>query len=148
MLPMPKSCQPAPVTDLDDLGCYSLQLMWTLRQDAARAFDPLGFRTVRALLLDFVGRGHTHPKELAALLGTVPPAVSTMIAELEARGLLVRRSDPDDGRRVRLSLTENGEATRRELRDAWNQAGRERLGTLSPEELETFTHLCRKLFSD
>jgi DNA-binding MarR family transcriptional regulator len=146
MLLMPRSCQSAPTTDLDDLGCYSLQLMWTLRQDAARAFDPLGFRTVRALLLDFVGRGHTHPKELAAMLGTVPPAVSTMIAELEARGLLVRRSDPNDGRRVCLSLTKTGEATRRELRDAWTQASRERLRALSPEELEVFTGLCCKLF--
>lgn len=116
--------------------------MWTLRQDAARAFDQLGFRTVRALLLEFVGRGHTQPKALAAMLGTVPPAVSTIIAELEERGLLLRRSNPHDGRRV---LTEAGEAARLELRHAWNQAGLKRLSGFSDEEFEVFLRLCRKL---
>ena len=67
---------------IDEFGSYALQLMWVLRQDASPGVRPLGFRTVRALLLEFVGRGHTQPKELAELLGVVPPAVSTMIAEL------------------------------------------------------------------
>jgi DNA-binding MarR family transcriptional regulator len=143
---MPNTPEAPPTASLiDELGHCSLQLMWTLRQDAARAFDPLGFRTVRALLLEFVGRGHTQPKALAAMLGTVPPAVSTIIAELEERGLLLRRSDPHDGRRVHLSLTEAGEAARLELRHAWNQAGLKRLSGFSDEELEVFLRLCRKL---
>lgn len=143
---MPNTPEAPPAALLiDELGTCSLQLMWTLRQDATRAFDPLGFRTVRALLLEFVGRGYTQPKELASLLGTVPPAVSTIIAELEERGLLLRRSDPHDGRRVRLSLTEAGEATRLELRHAWKQAGLKRLVHFSDEELEVFLKLCRKM---
>jgi len=143
---MPKPPTSASADDLiDKLGSCSLHLMWALRQDATRAFDPSGLRTMRALLLEFVGRGHSRPKDLAALLGTVPPAVSTMIADLEGRGLISRRGDPNDGRRVQLTLTDAGEATRRELLTAWKETGSKRLGSLSHEELEVFTRLCHKL---
>lgn len=132
-------------TLIDEFGGYMLQLLWTLRQDASRTFNPLGFRTVRALLLELIDRGYAQPKDLAALLGAVPPAVSMMIAELTERGLILRTTDPKDGRRARLSLTEAGAAAHAELREAWNGVGSERLGRLSSEERETFTRLCRKL---
>ncbi len=143
-----KAPSQAKVALLDEFGSYALQLMWVLRQDAAQAFSPLGFRTVRALLLEFVGRGHTQPKELAELLGVVPPAVSTMIAELTERGFLAREGHPKDGRRVQLSLTEAGQRARTQLRDAWSKTGLRRLGSFSDEELETFVGLCRKLLAE
>ena len=133
---------------VDEFSGYALQLMWTLRQDAAQAFGPLGFRTVRALFLEFVGRGCTQPKALAERLGIVPPAVSTIIAELSERGFLTRQGHPNDGRRVELSLTEAGERARAQLRDAWNGAGVKRLSSFSDEELETFVRLCRKLLAE
>lgn len=133
---------------IEELGKTTLPLMWTLRQEASRAFEPLGFRTVRALLLELVSRGHTQPKDLAGRLGLVPPAVSTIIADLEQRGLLTRQSDPDDGRRVQLQLTSEGEATQRQLSEAWRQVGRKRLSSFSDEELELFVHLCRKLMKE
>ncbi len=139
--------KPARAELVDEFGGHALQLMWTLRQDAAQAFGPLGFRAARALLLEFVGRGYTQPKELAERLGVVPPAVSTIIAELTERGFLTRQSDPSDGRRVQLSLTETGRRARAQLREVWNGAGAERLGSFSDEELETFVHLCRKLLA-
>lgn len=55
--------------------------------------------------------------------------VSALITELEQRGLVVRRSDPSDGRRVRLHL--NGEKTLTTLHGAWQQTSQKRLGTLS-----------------
>ena len=142
-----KAASPSKAALVDEFGGYALQLMWVLRQDAAQAFGPLGFRTVRALLLEFVGRGHTQPKELAELLGVVPPAVSTIIAELTERGFLARQGHPEDGRRVQLSLTDTGQRARTQLRDAWNKTGVKRLGSFSDEELETFVGLCRKLLS-
>lgn len=133
---------------IEELGTYSLPLMWTLRQAAARAFDPLGFRTVRALLLELIGRGLAQPKDLSAALGLVPPAVSTMISELEARGLITRQSDPSDGRRVQLELTEAGRAARSKLNRAWQQASLERLSSLSDDELELCLRLLRKLMHE
>jgi DNA-binding MarR family transcriptional regulator len=130
---------------LDELCAHALPLMWTLRQSAARTFEPLGFRTVRALLLELVGRGLTQPKDLSEALQLVPPAVSTMISELEARGLIVRQSDPSDGRRVHLELTETGEQERARLREAWQHTLRAPLSALGDDELELGLRLVHKL---
>ncbi len=127
--------KPAAVpADEYDVTSSLLQLMWALRQDAARTFDPLGFRTMQTLLLGFVERGYTQPKELAERLGTVPPAVSALITDLETRGLLAREGDPSDG-----------EGALGELRASWQQTSQKRLGALSRAEHEVFTQLCRKV---
>src|SRR5215218_8523159 len=61
-------------------------------------------------------RSHTHPKEqlrIGALLEAVPlsqPALSRLVARLEARGLLARREAKDDARAVVVCLTEAGTA--------------------------------------
>lgn len=143
---MSKSAHTVPTDELiDELGSYTLQIMWQLRQEAARTFEVLGFRTARALLLEFVGRGYGQPKDLARLLGTVPPAVSTIIAELEGRGLLERQTDPSDGRRINLRLTPAGETARRQLKDAWNTTRQDQLSRLNQKDLEDGLRLCRKL---
>jgi len=146
---MPKTTDATRTQQLvEEIGEYSLHLMWILRQEAVRTFDPFGFRPVRALLLELVGRGYNHPKELAEILDQVPPAISTMIADLEDRGLLTRRTDPHDRRRVQLELTEAGAETHRRLKEAWQQTGCKRLSKLSNEELETLVHIYRKLLED
>ena len=132
-------------TDDHDVTSSLLQFMWALRQDAARTFDSLGFRTMQTLLLDFVEGGSTQPKELAERLGTVPPAVSALITDLEQRGLLAREGDPSDGRRVRLRLTGDGEKTLGQLRASWQQTSQKRLGALSEDERAVFTRLCERL---
>lgn len=131
--------------DDHDVTSSLLQLMWALRQDAARTFDPLGFRTMQTLLLGLVERGYTQPKELAKRLGTVPPAVSALVTDLEQRGLLVREGDPSDGRRVRLRLTGDGQKTLSELRASWRQTSQKRLGTLNEDERAVFTQFCQRL---
>lgn len=45
------------------------------------------------------------PSRLAADLGVTPAAVSPLLRRLEADVLVVRTSDPHDGRSVRLALT-------------------------------------------
>lgn len=133
---------------LDELSLYSLQLMWRMRQQAVRAFEPLGFRTTRVLVLEFVARGYTQPKDLAEVLGIVPPAISTIVAELEGRGLLQRQTDPHDGRRINLSLTPTGEKTRQQLRDVWGQAREENRKRLTEQELRTILELYRKVLDE
>jgi DNA-binding MarR family transcriptional regulator len=41
--------------------------------------------------------------------------MSRLIARMEARGLVLRSGDPDDGRAYRIQLTELGAATQREI---------------------------------
>lgn len=45
-----------------------------------------------------------------------PQSMAETLSGLEARGLVARRPDPDDGRRVLLSLTAAGEAALRQRR--------------------------------
>ena len=52
--------------------------------------------------------GPTTPSELAKLEQISPQSMGATLAALEAQGLVERRPDPRDGRRVVLSVTEAG----------------------------------------
>lgn len=130
---------------MDELSDLTLPLMWSLRQDAMRAFEPLQLRPVKALLLELVAQGMRRPKELAGVLDTVPPTISAMLRELTERGLIERDTDPEDRRRVHLRLTPEGERFRLELQQAWREVSRQRYGQLSPEELRTLLGVYHKL---
>ena len=52
--------------------------------------------------------GPTTPSELARLEQISPQSMGATLAALETRGLVERRPDPRDGRRVVLSATEAG----------------------------------------
>lgn len=133
---------------VSELGSYSLKFMWQLRLQAVRAFGPLGFRPTQVLVLEFVNQGHNQPKVLAQLLGLVPPALSTIIAELEGRGLLERQADLKDGRRVRLHLTPEGKETHRALMEAWLDVRREHIAQFSDKELDVSLEFFRKFDED
>jgi DNA-binding MarR family transcriptional regulator len=62
--------------------------------------------------------GPTTASALARLERISPQSIGATLAALEARGLVERRSDPDDGRRVVLSVTEAGHKTMRSRRNA------------------------------
>ncbi len=128
----------------NELGSYGLQIMWKLKQRAAQAFEPLGLRPNRVLVLESIALGHTQPKDLHKVLGIVPPAISTIVAELEARGLLTRQVDPHDGRRVNLQLTAEGKEIRQQVHRAWNEAHREVHAVLTEKDVLASLELCRK----
>ncbi|HEX2910918.1 MAG TPA: MarR family transcriptional regulator [Chloroflexia bacterium] len=50
--------------------------------------------------------------ELARVEGVKPQSMSATVAEMEAEGYIQRNSDPSDGRRIFLSLTEAGRKLR------------------------------------
>ncbi len=133
---------------IEELSEYTLQLMWMLRQEAMRAFEPLGMRPIKALVLEMVGRGLVYPKALAEMLDALPPAVSALIADLEERGLLTRENDPDDKRKIRLELTPEGQTMRRRLKQTWHTAGAARLSRLSEDELTSLITIYQKLLRD
>lgn len=135
----------SPTNLIEELSDLTLPLMWTMRQDAVRAFESLGVRPVRALLLELIERGFEHPKDLSDMLDTVPPTISAMLSELEERGFVERHIDVSDRRRVRLSLTSEGRILRRKMREQWLEVGRERLARLSSDELKTLVRIYKKL---
>ena len=81
--------------------------------------------------------GPATSSELAKREQISPQSMGATIAALEARGLVGRTADPDDGRRQILSPTEAGLATLRSRRDAKTQAMAAALDAeFSAEELE------------
>lgn len=127
------------------LAELTLPLMWSLRQEAVRAFEPLGIRPIRVLLLELIARGMTSPTDLAEVLDTVPPAVSNMLSELASKGYLTRNPDPEDGRRVRLALTDAGNELLAVVQRRWLDVSHHKLAVLSADELRVLVATYRKI---
>ncbi|HKY17152.1 MAG TPA: MarR family transcriptional regulator [Microthrixaceae bacterium] len=86
-------------------------------------------------------RGPITVSKAAELMGLSLASTSRTLAELERRGLLDRRGDPDDGRVARYESTQEGRNTRERFQratqddialvlDAWSPRDRERLAVL------------------
>ena len=84
--------------------------------------------------------GPTTASALARLERISPQSIGATLAALEARGLVERRSDPNDGRRVVLSVTEAGHKTMRNRRNARTEHLARALSTgFSRAELDLLT---------
>lgn len=73
--------------------------------------------------------GPATSSELARLEQISPQSMGTTLAGLEGRSLVKRRRDPDDGRRVVLSVTAAGRQLLRDRRDRRTQAMARALST-------------------
>ncbi|WP_017934511.1 MarR family winged helix-turn-helix transcriptional regulator [Nocardioides sp. Iso805N] len=61
-------------------------------------------------------RGTMSQRELCDAIDLDRSTIADMVARMERRGLVVRTTDPDDGRRKAVELSEHGRAERRRLR--------------------------------
>jgi len=74
-----------------------------------RWLSPPGLSLTAAATLTTLERsGPRRLTNLAADEGVTQPAMTQLVARLEASGLVERCADPDDGRVVRVQLTESG----------------------------------------
>lgn len=95
-----------------------------------------------------LAHGECSPSELADWENLAPPSINRTLNGLEAAGLIERRPADDDGRRVRVRLTDDGSAAiaeTRRLRDEWFS---QRLANLSTDErraLDTVVPLLHRL---
>lgn len=79
----------------------------TLAKEAGRAMDPLTFPQVRAMSF-LAMRGASALRDIADFQGLTPSAISQVVDGLVRDGLVRRREDPRDRRRVLLDLTPEG----------------------------------------
>ncbi len=82
--------------------------------------------------------GPTTSSALARELQITAQAMGATLGALRERGLVERRADPDDGRRVVLSVTESGSRALQDKRNARAELIARALtgGTFTPGELE------------
>jgi DNA-binding MarR family transcriptional regulator len=74
-------------------------------------------------------------RDLAANERISPPALTKHVDRLERDGLVVRTQHPDDGRRIGLALTEEGQRVLRRVRSRRTAWLATRLRGLDPKEL-------------
>jgi DNA-binding MarR family transcriptional regulator len=87
------------------------------------------------------------PSELSRSLLLSSGAMTNRLDRLEARGLLVRVPDPQDGRRVRVRLTDAGQDVVDAAMDAHTAALAEQLGFLAEDERRALEGLLRRVLS-
>lgn len=82
--------------------------------------------------------GSATPGALARMEQITPQAMGTTLAGLEAKGLIQRRSDPEDGRRVIFSLTGAGRGAQQDKRSTrTDQLASALVAGFTEEELRT-----------
>ncbi len=108
-----------------------------------RGFDDLDTAHVNVLL--YPGPQGSRPSELAARLGMSKQAVNYLLGELERRGYLERRADPDDLRSRRVVLTERGENAGWVMREAVTDVEREWETALGPRRFAELRGLLAEL---
>jgi DNA-binding MarR family transcriptional regulator len=78
--------------------------------------------------------GHATAAQLARYEQISPQSMGATLQALELKGLVTRARDPDDGRRVILSLTDAGRGTVQSKRTARTEQLTRALATLTAEE--------------
>jgi DNA-binding MarR family transcriptional regulator len=86
-------------------------------------------------------------RALARLAGIAAPTATRMVDGLEARGLVTRRRDPDDGRAVLIALTAEGERALRERRTQLLARRRAMFELLTPSERRAAAKVLARLTS-
>lgn len=102
-----------------------------------RQQDQSGLAPTLLAALTTIGRlGPLTFGEIAAHEQVAAPTVTKAVQKLEAKGLVARRPDPDDGRVCRVAITAAGRRQldqNRRRRTAWLAT---RLGELEPDEID------------
>ncbi len=126
---------------------FRAQVTLMRRFEATDDFAPLTAREYDVLFQLSRGPGGAmRMRDLAELILLTQPSLSRMVDRLSVRGLVERRSVPDDARGVVVALTEEGarlqrEIGRRHVRTIRRYVG----GALDDDELHTLGRLAKKL---
>jgi len=86
-------------------------------------------------LLGAVARRARTLGEIARIQGVTPATATTLVTTLESRGWVNREHDPDDRRRVVVTLTEGGSAILEKSQAVVEKAMADLLESLTPEQL-------------
>ncbi|MBL8310432.1 MAG: winged helix-turn-helix transcriptional regulator [Burkholderiales bacterium] len=85
-------------------------------------------------------------RQLCAALGILPPNLVKLIADLDKRGLLLRKPHPEDGRAIGLYLSADGKKLMREAEAAACDLENRVSSPLSADERATLMRLLRKIY--
>lgn len=87
----------------------------------------------------------TPATKIAPLMGLESRSLTRMLKSMEEKGFIYREKDPNDGRSVRILMTELGKEKRKVSRETvirFNEVIQE---TISPEKLDVFFEVIMKI---
>jgi DNA-binding MarR family transcriptional regulator len=111
------------------------------------ADDRLSWTSFVALWVLWVW-GEMESRDLASAVGISRPTSTGVVTTLERRGFVKRRKSSEDGRMVRVSLTERG---RRKIEGLFPRFNAEEVAVtshLSPEEQDAMASMLRSMLRD
>jgi DNA-binding MarR family transcriptional regulator len=82
-------------------------------------------------------RGPLRLSDLAQLESVSAPTITRTVAELEARGYVTRRADPEDGRAVLVEITQSGQTAVLDARATRTELVSGLLAELEPTDVAT-----------
>lgn len=112
-----------------DLRLACMRISRRVRSESSDTLAPHQFSVLARL-----EKGALTPRALAELECVSPPSMTRTVSGLVDRGLVDRTDDPEDGRRVILSLTADGTRVLREIRRARDEWMAVRIRRLDPED--------------
>ncbi|SNQ47872.1 Transcriptional regulator, MarR family [Frankia canadensis] len=130
-----------PTGQPDDLARTLLDVHRQMRVVLASVARQEGLTVAQIELLCALGDRRPALGELAELLGCDKTNITGMADRLARRGLVARRTDPDDRRVTRLHLTDDGRLFGRRLRAAVTTAVDERWSSLTAAQRSALVRL-------
>ena len=132
----------------DGLGYRVSRLARVMERHFEGRLAGLGITRLMWCVLPTVGlEGITRPSEIADHIGVDRTALSRVLRELEAKGLVRRSRDDSDGRSTQVALTEPGRACLERALPQSMGTTNHFSGKLSEKEAEVFRSLVDKLLA-
>ncbi len=118
----------------EDLRMACMRISRRVRFESTDEIAPHHFSVLARL-----EAGPLTPRALADIEKVSAPSMTRTVAALVEDGLVLRRDDPDDGRRVLVELTADGRAALSEIRRKRGRWMSDRVQDLTPHERAVLT---------
>jgi DNA-binding MarR family transcriptional regulator len=133
----------------ESIGYWLLLLNRSYRTDIQSRLANLGLYTGQDLLLmQLWDQDGQTQSELADRLEITQATLTRMISRMADSGLVVRKTDPDDGRVSRVFLTKNGASLQATVEKIWQQLEEHSLAGLTLEERLLLRRLLMQIHND
>lgn len=131
---------------------FRIQRAWhnaTLSALAAAGLQDVGQPRILFLLKEGESDGGLPAQqELAQRLHVSPATIATSLKSLERMGYITRQSDPRDGRKKRIAITEKGQDAQRRCIAVFQQVDTQVYAGFSPQELELLQQFYQRMLDN